>query len=112
GSLFDHAEAAQSFWGSAMKQLDEITVGFTRLSKVKCREDQFCDLLERLLPLPRKPHNVDRNPGLQKAFDTRVEDVLKARDSIKKLRMEGKGMELETAAGTFWGVLGAITEYV
>jgi phage/plasmid-like protein (TIGR03299 family) len=112
GSFSEHAEAAREFWGNAMKQLDEITGEFTRLSLIRCRDDQCRDLLERLLPLPRKPRNIERHPGLKKAYETRCQDILKARESITKLRMQGKGMEMETAAGTFWGVLGAITEYI
>ena len=111
-SHLEHAAAAQEFWGAVMTRLDGIAKDFVRLTEVRCQDEVFDDILRSLLPIPRKPRNIERNPGLKKAHEKRVADVQKARDDIGRLRTEGKGMDLEGSKGTFWGVLNAITEYV
>lgn len=114
GSYQDHAEAARQFWLSTVQQLDRVTQEFIGLAKAKCEEEQFKSILESLLPIPPKPkpRNVERNPGLLKAYETKMADIEHSRKEITRLRMDGKGMDLESADGTFWGVLNAITEYV
>jgi phage/plasmid-like protein (TIGR03299 family) len=107
-----HAEAAQEFFEKTMKELETVTDRFTRLTKVKCSKEQFISILERLLPIPPKPRKADRYPGVLKAWEARREDVLRSRKEITHLREAGKGASLETAAGTFWGVLNAIIEYI
>jgi phage/plasmid-like protein (TIGR03299 family) len=112
GSFREHADAAQGFFAETMQQLSGIGAEFVRLSKVKCRDDDFADILTRLLPLPSRPRNAERNPGLVKAWEKRVEQTQAARAEIIRLRTEGQGTNLASSAGTFWGALNAITEYV
>jgi phage/plasmid-like protein (TIGR03299 family) len=112
GSFREHAEAAREFSTKTMEQLNGIGAEFVRLSKVKCRDDDFADILTRLLPLPSRPRNAGRNPGLVKAWEKRVEQTRAARAEITRLRTEGQGTNLVSSAGTFWGALNAITEYV
>jgi hypothetical protein len=54
----------------------------------------------------------DRNPGLLRAWEQRVEEVQAARSGISELRESGKGMQMDGSRGTFWGVLNAVLEYV
>jgi hypothetical protein len=47
-----------------------------------------------------------------KAWEKRVAEVRKARAAIQRLREGGRGADLQTARGSFWGVLNAVIEYV
>ncbi len=47
-----------------------------------------------------------------KAYETKLAGIKDARKEITRLRKEGKGMEMDTCRGTFWGVLNAVMEYV
>jgi phage/plasmid-like protein (TIGR03299 family) len=112
GRLVDHAEAARIFFAATMKQLDYVAGKFVYLSSKLCREEQFKQILEALLPEPKKPRNADANPGLLKAWQTNTERVRIARQKISDLRRSGVGMDLDGSRGTFWGVLNAVLEYV
>ena len=112
GAFRDHAEAAQEFFEKTLGELEFIKGSFTKLTKILCDEKKFRDILERLLPEPKKPRNADRNPGLLKAWENRRASVHAARNKIAELRESGKGMELEGSKGTFWGVLNAVLEFV
>lgn len=111
-SFWEHAEAAQLFWRSVMKQLDGAVAEFAELTEKKCEENSFENILGQLLPMPTKPRNTDRNPRLRKIYETKVANILEARKQIKRLRKEGKGAEIEGAKGTFWGALNAVIEYI
>ena len=112
GTLREHAEAAQEFFGATLKELDFVADTFTGLTKRPCNDAKFQEILHALLPEPKKPRNADRNPGLKKAWENRVADVLAARKKIAELRETGKGMDLDGSRGTFWGVLNAVLEFV
>jgi phage/plasmid-like protein (TIGR03299 family) len=112
GSLRDHAEAAQEFFRAALAELDFVGEAFTELARLRCDQQAADELLGLLLPEPRKPRNADRNPGLLAAWQTRRDDMAKARRTISELREQGKGMELPGSRGTFWGLLNAVLEYV
>lgn len=112
GSLRDHAEAAQEFFGATLRELDAVAETFTGLTRRQCSEERFQDILRSLLPEPKKPRRVDRNPGLVTAWEKRVADVQAARKQISELRESGKGMDLKGSRGTFWGALNAILEFV
>ena len=112
GSLSQHAEAAQEFFKATLKELDFVAEAFTALSARVCGEDVFRTLIARLLPEPKKPRNVDRSPGVLRAWERRVKDIRAARAKILELRVNGKGAELDGARGTYWGGLNAVCEYV
>lgn len=107
-----HAEAARQFFESTLHQLDHIKGDFVRLTTKACRDQQFEEILVALLPLPKKPANADRNPGLLKAWESNVQRIEKARAKIRELRESGVGMDLKGAKGTLWGVLNAVLEFV
>jgi hypothetical protein len=69
GTFQMHAEAARAFFAATITELDHVAENFVRLSKTKCSEDQFKTILDALLPEPRRPRNVDANPGLRKAWE-------------------------------------------
>ncbi len=112
GTLRDHAEAAQEFFAETLKELDSVTKSFTALSNITCKDEKFQSIIETLLPDPKKPRNADQYPGLLKAYETKLAGIKDARKKITRLREDGKGTEMETCRGTFWGVLNAVLEYV
>ena len=112
GGFRQHAEAAQQFFASTLKELDYVAENFVRLSNKTCRDDVFEGILTALLPEPKKPRNADANPGLRRAWETNVERVQKAHKEISTLRQSGRGMDLAGSKGTFWGVLNAVLEFV
>ena len=112
GSLRDHAEAAQRFFGETLRELDSVAEAFTELTKHNCSESDFLEIVTSLLPEPKKPRNAEQNPGLLKVWQNRVEYVRSARKKITELRETGRGMDLPGSRGTYWGVLNAILEYV
>lgn len=95
-----------------MRQLNAVTAEFVQLTTKKCKDEQFDKLLDQLLPMPTKPRNMERNPGLKKAYEAKVADIEETRKGIRGLRKVGKGMDKEGANGTLWGALNAITECV
>ncbi len=112
GTLRDHAVAAQEFFSATLRELDQVTTVFTTLTQKRCEDAKFKEIVEALLPEPKKPRNADRNPGLKKAWEQRLADVRAARAKIAELRGNGKGMDLDGSRGTFWGVLNAVLEFV
>lgn len=112
GTMREHAEAAQEFFKATLAELDHVAESFTALSKKTCTMDSFNELLVALLPEPKKPRNINQNPGLMKAYEQRLADVLAARKHIITLRETGKGMNLPGSPGTYWGVLNAVLEFV
>lgn len=112
GGLRQHAQAARAFFSATIKELDYVAENFVHLSHRTCSEDLFKAILAALLPEPKKPRNVEANPGLRKAWQSNVERVQKAHEMIGKLRQSGRGMNLDGLRGTFWGVLNAILEFV
>ncbi|HLY55278.1 MAG TPA: DUF932 domain-containing protein [Stellaceae bacterium] len=112
GSFREHAEAAREFYAATLHSLGSVTDQFVSLSKKRCEKAQFEALLASLLPEPRKPRNAAANRGLLRAWETKVENIRRARAKIVELRESGRGMNLDTAAGTYWGALNAIIEFV
>ena len=112
GTLRDHAQAAQGFFAETLKELDFVTDSFTALSKRTCNDKKFQSILKDLLPDPKKPRNANQYPGLLKAYESKHLGIRDARKKITHLREKGKGMEMDTCRGTFWGVLNAVLEYV
>ena len=112
GGLREHAEAAQQFFAATLQELDNVAERFTGLTKKVCDGKTFAGVLETLLPEPKRPRNAERNKGLLKAYENRLEQVTSARMKIAELRESGKGMELAGARGTYWGVLNAVLEYI
>jgi phage/plasmid-like protein (TIGR03299 family) len=112
GSFAQHAAAAQEFFATTMRELDTVSNSFTILSKLSCSDTKFEEIVAALLPEPKKPRKADGNPGLLKAWTTRLAAVKAARTKISELRVNGKGMDLDGSRGTFWGALNAVLEYV
>lgn len=111
GTLREHAEAAQEFFAETLKELDYVADTFTSLSKKTCDNETFKSILNALLPEPKKPRNAKLHPGLLKAYETKLAEVIEAKNAITRLRESGKGMMMDTCRGTFWGVLNAVLEY-
>lgn len=112
GGLRQHADAAQQFFASTLRQFDHVTNQFVMLSRKRCSNDNFDQIMTALLPEPRKPRNIEANPGLRKAWEANIERIEKAKTTIRDLRDSGKGMHLDGSRGTFWGLLNAILEFV
>lgn len=112
GSFSQHAEAAQEFFAATLRELDSVGESFVRLSRVRCSDEDLREILASLLPEPKQPRNALQRPHLLRAWELRVQDVLAARRAISDLRSSGKGMTLPGSAGTYWGVLNAVLEYV
>lgn len=112
GSFRKHAEAAQQFFAAAISELNATTDNFIRLSTKRCSNEMFEEILGALLREPRKPRSTIENPGILKAWEARVHRIKKAREKVRELRESGRGMDLEGAKGTFWGVLNAVLEFV
>lgn len=112
GTMREHAEAAQEFFKATLAELDHVAGSFTGLTKKQCNAESFKEMLAALLPEPKKPRNIEQNPGLKKAFEQRLADVFEARKQITTLRETGRGMSLPGSPGTYWGVLNAVLEFV
>jgi phage/plasmid-like protein (TIGR03299 family) len=112
GSFAKHSQAAQEFFKATLRDLDFVAESYIRLANHRCPDETFRKILTALLPLPKKPRDSERNPGLLRSWEKRVAEAENARKKITELRVSGKGMDLEGSRGTFWGVLNAILEYV
>jgi phage/plasmid-like protein (TIGR03299 family) len=112
GSVSAHAAAAGDFWRSTVRSMDGLQSEFIRLSERSCDDVRFQKLLDDLLPIPRKSFKADDDRRSRAAFERRVAEIEAARKEIRRLRVEGIGMELLTARGTYWGALNAVLEYV
>jgi hypothetical protein len=105
-------EAARLFFAATMQELDNVAQKFVYLSTRPCSDDHFKQIVQALLPDPKKPRNADANPGLLKAWQSNIERLRTARKKIDELRHSGRGMNLDGSKGTFWGVLNAVLEFV
>jgi phage/plasmid-like protein (TIGR03299 family) len=103
GSFAEHARAAQDFFAATMRELDDVTGAFQALTKHVCPDATFKDILERLLPDPKKPRNANQHPGVLKHWEKRLAEMRLARETISRLRHDGQGASLRGARGTFWG---------
>lgn len=112
GGVRQHAEAAQSFFASTIKELDYVADKFVELSRKSCSDVQFREIVQALLPDPKKPRGFENNLRLRKSWETNFERIQKTRKNIIELRQSGKGMELKGSKGTFWGALNAVLEFV
>ncbi len=112
GTLAEHTEAAKTFWSATLQELERTEQMFNALAKQPCNDTQFNQVVEKLLPMPAQPRNANQDPRRLKAWKTRTETINQARTKIQQLRSNGKGMDLDSANGTYWGALNAITEYV
>ncbi len=112
GSLRDHANAAQTFFAKTLEELDYVAESFTGMANKTCDDAKFKTFLDTLMPEPKPPRNPEQNPGLTKAWERKCDDIRKGRKEICRLRLGGKGADLQTARGTFWGALNAVTEYI
>jgi phage/plasmid-like protein (TIGR03299 family) len=112
GTLQEHVEAAQVFFAATLQELDHVSKSFTRLTKKICDVKTFTEVLEMLLPEPKRPRNEDRNKGLLKAYEIRLAEIRAARKKILELSESGQGMDLVGTRGTYWGALNAVLEYI
>ncbi|MGA2621068.1 MAG: DUF932 domain-containing protein [Thermoguttaceae bacterium] len=112
GTIEDHTGAAETFFASFVSELDNVASTFQRLAHKKCRDWQFSALVAKLFRDPARPLNADQNPTVRKAYETRMASIQEARRKILELRVAGRGADLPSARGTFWGALNAITEFV
>ncbi len=112
GTIHEHREAAKEFYRATMKQLEAVQDAYTCLAKKTCDDATFRDIVRTLLPKPPKPRNADRDRRVREAYLKRIQQLRAARDKIMELRESGKGMDLDSARGTFWGALNAVLEYV
>jgi phage/plasmid-like protein (TIGR03299 family) len=112
GSFSEHAEAAHSFFGATLRELDFIADSFTFLAQRRCSDEKLRAILAALIPEPPRPRNAERNPGLRRVWENQIEAARIARATIMELSANGKGTELPGSRGTFWGALNAVLEYV
>lgn len=108
----EHAEAAKEFFQHSMKELDSVEEAFIDLSRKQCKKETATQIIAALVPFPPKPSGASRNPVVRKNWETRLRKAEEIRRQIIELLGSGRGMELDTSAGTFWGLLNAVTEYV
>jgi len=112
GSFRQHAEAAQAFFRATLSSWESAVASFTDLTRVAVREAQCIRLLEALLPDPTRPRDLDKYPGLKKAYEMKAEEALQARQAILALRSTGRGMDLPGSGETLWGLLNAVLEFI
>lgn len=112
GGLRQHAEAAQDYFRNTLAVWDRSVETFTGLTRVRIGEVRCRQMLESLLPDPTKPRDMERYPGLKRAYELKLEEAQQARGAIMDLRQSGKGMDLEGSADTLWGLLNAVLEFV
>ena len=101
GSFIDHAQAAQQFFSATLRELDFVAEAFTHLSQRRCDDKKLAEILVVLLPEPKKPRNSASNPGLLRAWETKLAEVRDARARIAELRISGKGMDWTDHVGLF-----------
>jgi phage/plasmid-like protein (TIGR03299 family) len=108
----EHAQAAREFFQHSMNELDSVEQSFIGLSGKPCTKEKATEIIKALVPLPQKPSGATKNPAVRKNWETRLRKAEEMRRQIIELLESGRGMELDTSAGTFWGLLNAVTEYV
>jgi hypothetical protein len=64
GSFAEHARAAQDFFRATLDELDSIGKCYVRLSQLQCSEEAFQQIIQAILPEPKKPRDFEHNPGL------------------------------------------------
>jgi phage/plasmid-like protein (TIGR03299 family) len=112
GGFAEHARAAQEFFAATLRDLDHVAARFDALASKACSDRLFKEIVQRLLPDPKKPRNADKHPGVLRNWEERVRETRAAREKIAKLRDDGQGANLNGSRGTFWGALNAILEFV
>lgn len=112
GSLRDHAAAAMDFFSATLKEFDVIGTEFKELSRRPCDDGKFASIVLSLLPDPKKPRNAEASPGLLAAWEKKLAQIQAARSKVIELRASGMGAGLVGSAGTYWGALNAVLEFV
>ena len=83
---------------------------FERLSQARCAPDAFRQFVEAIFKLPQQPANP--NPAVQRAYQTRKEQMLTSRQEVEKRWNKENDDGLITVRGTWWGALNAVTAHV
>jgi hypothetical protein len=112
GTVEQHAAAAEAFWKSTLQQCDEAEATFQAFAKSKCTDAEFDRLVDTLLPLPSVPHGAPESCKAAARAAKQIEKRREQRDELKRLRGTGQGAQLDSARGTLWGALNAVTEFI
>lgn len=104
---------AGTFYGLCTKAAEDLGKKFQEMHAKKFKQDQFVDLVARLLPIPAPP-SLAASPTVRKQYDTRVHKIRDVRNGILTVFTKGlrNGVEISPADETLWGALNAVTAYV
>jgi phage/plasmid-like protein (TIGR03299 family) len=106
-------EEAQAFFKFALDQTKEAEQLFTRLAAKPCDAQAFENFLKTLMPDLKKPTSAERDIRVKRAYETKMANLLRAREQIRKVRGEGipkRGIPPD--ATTWWGALNTVTAWV
>jgi phage/plasmid-like protein (TIGR03299 family) len=85
---------------------------FRKMAQRVLTEDEFRQVLERLLPDPKPPQKQDERS--RREYERRLERIRKEREAILRIFVEGatlNGQRIEPEENA-WGALNAVTAYV
>jgi phage/plasmid-like protein (TIGR03299 family) len=104
------AEAAETFRHYTGNRLAKVRERLKALADRHCPALELARVSSLLFRLPAAPGSRSRDRW--RAYETRRLAVVRARSEILRLSEQGRGMNLPGTAGTYWGALNAITEFV
>jgi len=105
-------EEAQKFFEETIRAVDNLQNVFCSMLQFPFSDQQMKELVEQLLPLPKKPTGADQLSRHEKSYQSKLATVTKSRNKILELRETGKGTDLSGVKGSLWGSLNAVLEFV
>jgi len=87
---------------------------FQAIHEIRFGRDQLAGLVANLLLLPTPPARLQLDRNVERQYQTRVNKITEARESIAKDFAQGlsNGISIPPAEETLWGALNAVTAFV
>lgn len=87
---------------------------FQAIHEIRFGRDQLAGLVANLLLLPTPPARLQLDRNVERQYQTRVNKITEARESIAKDFAQGlsNGISIPPAEETLWGALTALTAFV
>lgn len=106
-------EEAKAFFQFAIAQTKDAEVLFAKMAAKPCVDAAFEQLLLKLTPDLKKPATAASNISVMRAYETKIEKLLAARQQIRSIRQDGiPGQHIPADEKNWWGALNAITGWV
>ena len=106
-------EEAKAFFQFAIAQTKDAEVLFAKMAAKPCVDAAFEQFLLKLTPDLKKPATAASNISVMRAYETKMEKLLAARQQIRSIRQDGiPAQQIPADKENWWGALNAITAWV